>query len=66
MKKWNSPEIQVLDINETESGCFPWFWESCISQVPTCPNQPSEPTQPTEPQGPTETPSDEDPTEQFS
>lgn len=29
MKKWNTPEITALDLNETMSGLFCTEWEVC-------------------------------------
>ena len=67
MKKWNAPELQVLEINATENGCLPWFWESCISSVPTCPGDENQPQpQPEDPKGPSDTPDNDDPTESLS
>lgn len=49
MKKWNTPSIDELNVNDTECWCIgdhnPW----CPEYKPCKPSTPTEPTKPEEP-----------------
>lgn len=36
MKKWNAAELVEMNIAETANGCFPFFFESCLTHGVSC------------------------------
>lgn len=72
MKKWNTPEIAALDLNETKNGFWPWDREVCPlilggAHDATGAQQPGEQQPGEQPKGEGEqTPSDGETTDQFS